>query len=361
MPQPSLDALRTPANCQIFALKKPLSRAAVQAAFDSASEKASGRKLGKTIRERRAVNGKDFWASFICFPLTRCPPFLPGTDLEENSYGFLLLVELQVKAEWFVGIFKHGASSLSEWLEVRAKPLPRGKFTNAFSGDSTFKKMSLQRMGGSKYELQFTTYEAPDLRTAMPMIAASRSVVRAVRFEDKTKGNVAVTASTSRVQQSGGRCPAGELADLVRIAVEGTLADKRDAFLATFAQAVAIDDLPLGTQPTSVLFHWNAIMETDSLELHRKPPRGEELGAQLPKKLLYRVLGETLPAVPDGPEWQFGRLADRPRGVFGLTSTNYSVKAILGNRMVVLDVTEDETISIADGRERQHPLNLSTV
>src|SRR5437899_11176423 len=103
MPPPSLDALRTPANGQIFALKKPLSKAGVEAAFHSASEKASGRKLGRTIREKRAVKGKEFWASFICFPLTRRPPFLPGTDLEENTYGFLLLLELHVKAEWFVG------------------------------------------------------------------------------------------------------------------------------------------------------------------------------------------------------------------------------------------------------------------
>ena len=124
MPHPSLDALRTPANGQIFALKKALSKAAVDAAFESASEKASGRKLGKTIREQRTINGKDFWASFICFPLTRCPSFLLGTDLEENTYGFLLLVELQVKAEWFIGMFKHEAGSLADWLEARAKMSP---------------------------------------------------------------------------------------------------------------------------------------------------------------------------------------------------------------------------------------------
>src|SRR5438132_11583182 len=129
MEHPSLDALRTPANGQIFALKKELSKAAVEAAIAAASEKASGRRLGKTIREKRAVKGKDFWASFICFPLTRRPLFLPGTNLEENTYGFLLLLELQVKAEWFVGIFKHGAASLADWLDERAKPLPRGNFT----------------------------------------------------------------------------------------------------------------------------------------------------------------------------------------------------------------------------------------
>src|SRR5947209_1435464 len=112
MPQPSVDAVRTPANGQVFALKKPLSKAAVEAAFESATEKASGRKLGKTIRAKRTVNGKEFWASFICFPLTRRVPFLLGTELEERTYGFLLLLEVQEKENWFVGIFKHATANL---------------------------------------------------------------------------------------------------------------------------------------------------------------------------------------------------------------------------------------------------------
>src|SRR5438045_2516314 len=128
MKQPSLDALLTPANGQIFALKNALSKAAVQSAFNSASAKASGRSLGTTIREERVLDGASFWASFVCFPLTRRPPFLPETSLEERTYGFLLLLELKVKSEWFVGIFKHGTASLADWLETQAKSLPRAKF-----------------------------------------------------------------------------------------------------------------------------------------------------------------------------------------------------------------------------------------
>lgn len=343
----SLDTLQIPANGQVFALKKELNKAAVEAAFAAASEMASGRTLGKTIREKRAANGTDFWASFICFRLTRRPPFLPHTELEESTYGFLLFLELQVNAEWFVGIFKHDAASLAEWLDARARPLHRGRFTNAFSGDATVRKMSLQRMSGSKHELQKATYEASDLQSSLPMMAAGRCAIRSIRFQDNAIGSIAVTVNTSRVQRSGGRCPIGDLAALVTMVAKQTQADKHHAFLATFAQAVAIGDLPAGTQPTSVLFDWSGIVEADSLELYRKPPAGQELDDQLSKKVLLRILGDTLPVVADGNGWQFGRIPNRPRGKFSLTSTTYSVKTILGNQVVVKDVNSDETMPLA--------------
>lgn len=347
MPHPLLDALQTPANGQIFALKKALSKAAVEAAFGSASENASGRRLGRTIREKRTVNGEEFIASLICFPLTGCPAFLPKTDLKECTYGFLLLLEVQVNTEWFLGVFKHRAASLTDWLDAKAKPLPRSKLTNAFSDGSTVRKISLERLAPSKHELRAASYEAADLQSSLPMMAASRCAIRSIRFQDNAIGSIAVTVSTSRVQRSGGRCPVSDLAHLVSMVAQQTLADKRHAFLATFAQAVAIADLPTRTQPTSVLFDWSAIMETDALELHRKPGTGDELGEPLPKILLHRVLGDTLPLIADGDDWQFTRIANRPRGKIGLTSTKYSVKAVLGNRLVVHDVNSDETIPLA--------------
>src|SRR5436309_646414 len=238
MLQLTLDAVRTPANGQIFALKKPLSKAAVEAAFELATEKASGRRLGKAIRVKRTAIGKEFWASFICFPLTRPVPFLIGTDLEERTYGFLLLLEVQIGGSWFVGIFKHATSSLADWLEARAKPLPRGKFTRAFSGRSAVRKMSLRRMTASKHELQAATYEASDLQSSLPIMAASRCVIRSLRFQDSSIGSIAVTVNTSRVQRSGGRCPVSDLGALVRMVAERTQADNADAFLGTFAEAV---------------------------------------------------------------------------------------------------------------------------
>jgi len=344
---PSLDALRTPANGQIFGLKTALSNAAVEEAFAAASREASGRRLGKTIRQKGTLNGGAYRASFICFPLTRRPAFLPGTDLAENTYGFLLLIEVEVNGEWYVGVFQHDAATVADWIDARAKRLPRGKFTNAFSENSTVRRMSLQRMTASKHELRAASYEASDLLSSLPMMAAGRCVIRSIRFQNHLMGSIAVTISTSRVQQSGGRRTVDDLAELVAVVVQQTQANKRHVFLTKFAQSVALADLPAGVEPTSVLFDWGAILENDALELYRKPNPQEELGHQIAKEVLSRFLEGTMPVTPEGTgNWRFGTRPQSPRGRLALTSTRYSVKSILSNLLVVRDVDSDETMTL---------------
>jgi hypothetical protein len=70
MPKPSLDTLQTPANAQVFALAKQLSKSAVERAFDAADAKADGRAVFKVARDKRSIEGSDYFASLISFPLT---------------------------------------------------------------------------------------------------------------------------------------------------------------------------------------------------------------------------------------------------------------------------------------------------
>src|SRR5580693_2373776 len=115
MPKPSLDTLQTPANGQVFVLAKQLSKSAVERSFDAAGAKAAGRAVFKVTRDRRSIEGSDYFASFISFPLSGPPPFFPDSDLEERTFAFLLLLEVEVGGEWFLGVFKHDVASLAEW------------------------------------------------------------------------------------------------------------------------------------------------------------------------------------------------------------------------------------------------------
>src|SRR5439155_7630268 len=110
------------------------------------------------------------------------PSFLPSSDLEEQSYGFLLLIELRVDADWFLGVFKHRAGNLSDWLETRARSLPRTQLTNAFSHNTTVRKMTLQRLAPSPNEIRGASFEGADLQSSMPMMAAARCAIRSLRF-----------------------------------------------------------------------------------------------------------------------------------------------------------------------------------
>jgi hypothetical protein len=137
MPVPSLDCLRTPANGQILAIEKATSKSAVEAALTTASARSSGRAVVREVRQKRTTKDGDCWASLVSFPITDTPAFFLSTALKEHTYGFLLLLEIQADGKWFLGVFKKSLASIANWLDDKARHLPRTKLTNAFSERSS--------------------------------------------------------------------------------------------------------------------------------------------------------------------------------------------------------------------------------
>lgn len=355
MPSLSLDDLKTPANGQIFGLDKPLTEAEIRAAFAKATTTAHDENVMEIVREKRANANSDYWASFVCFPVRKAPAFLPETELREETFGFLLILQMEVRGKLYLGIFKHGGSSIGPWLEAVAKALPRNQLTSAFSGSSAVPRLSVKRITTSKFELHGASYEGSDLQVTAPMLAASRSVIRNVHFRDPLAHTThGVTLSTSRVQRSGGRCSVSELAALVSEVGRKIRANKKNAFLSSFAQAVDISDLPARCQPTSILFDWNDLFDDGNLELYRKPGRGQPLSKSVRKELLSRVLGEPALVNSDGTGWTFGPTS-QPRGEIAKTKTRFSVSAILGERLMIHDATTSDTMPLGRWvRENEH-------
>jgi hypothetical protein len=339
VPTPGIDRLRAPANFQLYELKKPLSKTAVEQAFKLAMQTATGRAIGRTVRTKRSSAGQTYSASFIALRLKQETPFLPGSGLIETTFGFILLVELEHQGKRFLGVFTHEAPSLADWVRPRTRPVSRVKFAHAFTGASRVKRLSVRRMTASSHELHAASYEAPDLHSSLPMIAASRSVVRSIRFDEQALGSIAVTIGTSRVQQHAGRQEIDDLARLVRRVVEQVEANKTDDFLANFAQAITVSDLPAGTVPTSVLFHVSDLLEDASLTLYRRPAPGDAPTKLLRKeKLIRRVLDGTLPVTADADgQFAIGPDAAKPRGKLRETASGYTMSTILRNRVVVRD------------------------
>lgn len=344
---PSLDSLLTPANGQILALSGPLSKAAVEAVFKVALTRASGRAVVRKTREKRTSHNGDYWASLVSFPVAGPPAFFPHSHLMETTYAFLLLVEIKIGGHWYLGIFRHSCPSLSDWIDAHATNLPHAKLANAFSGGAAIRKLSIQRMTVSKHELRAASYEAADLQTSLPMMSAGRCVIRSVRFNDDTFGSVSVTINTSRVQRSGGRCSVEDIAELVFSVADATIQAPSNAFLGTFAQAIPLHGLPAGTAPNSVLFDWSSLLEGDGIELRRKPAGGQEFGREVRKRLLTRLLGEIIPLAGADPAYQLLLASGKPLGAISKMSTRYSLKSILGGRLVVRDVQAGESMPLA--------------
>lgn len=335
---PSLESLRTPANGQILLLKEPLSKAAVGAAFEAAAISQSQRSILKLVRELRAAARGDFWASLVCFPITQPPSFFPNSALSELTYGFLLLLEVEIGGKWFLGLFKKNCASLNEWLETRAEHLPRTKLTNAFGDGKRINRLNLQRMTVSQHELRGSSYEAADLRTSLPLMAAGRCAIRSVRFDVENHGSIAVTVSTSRVQRSGGRQTVDDLADLVRMVASETLAAKPNGFLGGFAKAVPLRELPSNAEPNSILFDWSQLLDNDDAELRRSPLIKGQLGKEVRKRLLTRLLGESVPLFSDGAAWEFRKERRQQLGTLVATTSKYVVRKLLKERLTVHDV-----------------------
>lgn len=344
MPAASLALLRTPANGQIFGLRNSLTQAQVDGAFAQASKKKSGRTFAITKRQPSEIDGTRYWSSFICFPLTSKPAFLPDADLKEKTFGFLLLIEIRVGDEWFLGVFKQSTSSLAKWLDDLVIPLHRRRLASAFSNYENVRRMSLQRMTVSRYELRAASYEADDLQSSLPRMAATRCAIRSIRFDDQEHGSIAVTVSTSRVQKSGGRCNADRLAQLVLSVAEGVQADRENAFLGTFAQAVAFEELPAGTRPTSILFNWGQLLEDGNLELRPKDPALTRDGTDFKKKILQQHLGDVLDVTLAGDVYRIGRNRGYARGY--LRDQKFTPNAILGDKIEVYDAIANESVSL---------------
>jgi hypothetical protein len=121
--------------------------------------------------------------------------------------------------------------------------------------------------------------------------------------------------------------------------VEQVEANKTDDFLANFAQAITVSDLPAGTVPTSVLFHVSDLLEDTSLSLFRRSAPGDAPTNVLRKeKLIRRVLDGTLPVTVDAKgEFAIGPDAAQPRGKLRETTSGYTISTILRNRVVVRD------------------------
>lgn len=345
MPPVSVDTLRAPSTCQVFSLSAPLSAAAAEQALSIASSNASGRRLGRIVRNRRTTGNIVYWCSFICFPLEGSPSFMPDAGLVERRYGFALLIETQVSGTWFVAILTDKASSLGDWIEERAITLPRTRLTNAFAQNAAVSKMRFKRMTVSQHELRGATLEAHDLQSSMPMMAAGRCAIQSLRFRDEHRGTIGVTLSTSRVRRSGSRATVDQLAQIVNDVAVRVQSNVPHGFLSTFAQAIPIRDLPATAGPAGILFDWTAILDDDALRIHRKGDNGQQHGEEVSKKLLTRLLGESFPLSNVTGPWNFG--AAGSRGTISRTSTKFSVRSLLGGHLVVHDTRNNETVPLA--------------
>lgn len=245
-----IEDLRVPTSGHFFLLPKAPRQAAVKSLFRFiASESGQGRPLANIVRKQRTHGGVTYVCSLLCFKQPPHPPsFLPGSTLQEVSYGFALLIEVA----GLLAVFKKGAANAEEWFEKQCDPVDGRALTRVYGDKAAYEKMSLRRMTISPSELRACSYEAEDLSTTIPVLGLGRSIPRFIRLVHPTEGTVSVTPGTSRLNKSGPKKDVDELA----LEIANLAPQLKQANASTFLDAfpIPIDVAALTARPTGIVF-----------------------------------------------------------------------------------------------------------
>lgn len=335
----SIENLETPASGHFHLLDDSLTTQQVTDALNLIRQKSGGTETHREIKAAWTVSDVAYWSSFLCFYTERSPSFMPNSSLLEKIYGFILMIEIKVSGTWHVGIFKKGATGVDEALGKYLKPPSRKHFSRAFGKGATYQKLSLKRMTASKHELLASSYEANDLKTALPSLGVTRSVPRSLRMRHDNHGSISITPGTFRLQKSGGRCDIDELAELVISVAKEIKRSSPNEFLDVLPQEIDFATKPNKVRPIGVLIELGALLESDSIEVLKTVANGND--EKVTARYLLETLGGSLKAVKNGAEWDLKN--DQGVIVAGLkeTTNGYGLRKILNNSLKVVETVEN--------------------
>jgi hypothetical protein len=293
--------LSIPASGQFFKVAKSADTKFVKSLFASVKTAVGAKNLlGQKICEPGTLNKIPFSYSFAGFEIKQTPSFLKKSDLREKRYGFVLLLEIC----GYFGLFKKGIAGLDEELTTIATLIGRAELTRAYSSRAVYKKLSLRRMTVSHFELIASSYEADDLESTLPNLAASRSIPRYIRLNSADRRNVAITPATSRIHVSGEKI---NVSGAARFTLEVGGEFQRPAaktFLDSFALPLKKSNLPAGVSPTGIHFDLSKLYGSGAAgttaEIVIKDSKGDTTVTKEVEKRLARVLRLT----QDGSNWK---------------------------------------------------------
>ena len=323
----TLEDLEIPSSGNFHHLDDALVNQEVGDAFDKILKGSAATEDCRQVRAKRTVDGVDVWASFLLFHSEPTPHFLPKSQFKEKIYGFTLLIEAEIAGTWIIGIFKKGATGINEGLEDVLKMPSRRAFSRAFGKGATYQKLSLKRMTASKHELLASSYEANDLKTALPTLGVTRSVPRSLRMRHEKYGSISITPGTFRLQKSGGRCGIDDLAELVILVAKEIKQSNRNEFLDVLPQEVDFSQKPKSLRPTGVLIELGALLEAEDVEVWRTNKKGAE--RKVSSKLLLRALGGALETSKKGTDWELEDEDGNLAGSITESATGYRLTRLL--------------------------------
>ena len=159
----------------------PLTNVIITDVFAKTIAATGAKRVGTpVIRKAIAAAKINVVYSLLVFRTKVEPAFLEATSVKDVVHGYLLVCELPQT----VAVFAHRAQFDDSLLGAAVIPLPHDELTRLFADQATaYEKLSLKMMSVSQRALRGRSYEAADLRYAMPTLGSNRSIPRHIRLK----------------------------------------------------------------------------------------------------------------------------------------------------------------------------------
>ncbi|MFS8373599.1 hypothetical protein JH314_22310 [Xanthomonas campestris] len=248
----------------------------LKAATESAVEK-----LDEYSIFRMHVDGADFIYSTEVFIVERDLHFHSDPQLKDRLYGYIVIIEV----DGHLIVLKRNCDDLNDHLDEKFEKIGYEALAAAVDTQTAeFRKINARSMTVSEHAIRNRSYEAINLKGAMSLHAAGRSIPSYLRVQDGSRTR-SVTLSAGRIVEISDRQDIEGIALWARAELQriSSAQGQADGFLRNFARAVNLEELESGENPViprSLLIETSLLidkLESESVKIFIEARNGKNL------------------------------------------------------------------------------------
>lgn len=190
------------------------------------------------------------------FPTTKPVYFLNDDNIEDRIFAFIILVELND----YLVVLSKSCANFSQILKDKFELIQTQDLSKLFGSNVEFQKMSLKNMTVSDKAVRNRSYEASNLRGALPTHAAGRSIPSHIKVRDG--GSIKSISGTGRVVESSARQSIDDIVDWANYQIQRLITANQNDFLTLFAKKVQLKDVLANTNPSALLIDIGQIADS---------------------------------------------------------------------------------------------------
>ncbi|BDS10829.1 hypothetical protein [Aureispira anguillae] len=250
----SISSFHFPKNAQIFKIKTPLSKTAVEKIFIECSKNKTSNFIIDEVKTSLNINGNTLIYSCKAFALEQEPSFLLNTKVKETKYAFLLLIEYNN----YLFVFKRNIDSFQSKIQLYIEPIEYGKFTSLKAKpNAKYERISMKSMTVSDMQIRNRSFEGRNIDGILPTNSASRSIPN--NFRLNVDGEIyLINPNTSRLALRSQKSSLDDLAEwclLLTQELNSITPATINSFIKSFAAPIKLEQIKSTCSPTAILFH----------------------------------------------------------------------------------------------------------